>query len=662
MGIMELIEVEEFVGRQWHKLIANAESYPAFADQAVVLDDVKVLLSVFFRALGGENAIEIAASGSEKSSHRLSFRQKLGIDIEKLSRPTLDGRTMMLPDQIALFPQRSLNRDLYLWLAAFFSQHQNEKPVDASNLLLADILFIRQTYQITQFILDELPGLQKVYGTLCHNLLALRPKRDYLPDQEKALEDVILYLLEQNTERQGLEDRTSTFTDRSKLYLAIIQCPSLSNLDLSGFEQAKPNYRPFLPIPLWGEIIPTASANSSSETESGGGAEKQSRDNKKRRAERQELDQTQKGDGFFVSVYDKLMAVSDVINLDRNIKEDEEEDALETADDIDRITLSNHEEKVATQIKMDLDLPANELDESRIEAKRTVHEWHYRKNAFLPNYCAITMREASDEDTGWELGKEAGKRIRLVRRQFEAFRNDRKLLRAQPEGNDLDIEALVRARGDLKASGICSDRIYLNTRKIDRDIAVSILMDVSLSTDSWLDDRRVIDVEKESLAILANGLDAAGDDLSIHTFTSRKRHYIRLDRVKGFDEPLNDKVMQRIGALKPGYYTRIGAAIRVMGEELESRPNKQKLMLVLTDGKPNDVDHYEGRYGIEDARKAVQECRRKGITVFGVTIDQEAKDYFPTIFGRGAYHIVGNAARLSQALPKIYRQLVNATN
>ncbi|WP_052741735.1 nitric oxide reductase activation protein NorD [Kiloniella litopenaei] len=657
MGIMELIEVEEFVGRQWHKLIANAESYPAFADQAVVLDDVKVLLSVFFRALGGENAIEIAASGTEKSNHRLSLRQKLGIDIEKLARPTLDGRTMMLPDQIALFPQKSLNRDLYLWLAAFFSRHQNEKPIDVANPLLADILFIRQSYQVSLFLLHELPGLQKVYGSLCDNLLDLRPARDYLPDQEQALEDVILHLLAQNP-----EDQAPAFSDRAKLYLAIIQCPSLENIDLSGFEQAKQNYQPFLPVPLWGEIIPTARTNGSSDTEGGGGANKQSRDKKKRRAERQEMDQTKKGDGFFVSVYDKLMAVSDVINLDRNIKEDEEEDALETADDIDRITLSNPEEKVATQIKMDLDLPANELDESRVESKRAVHEWHYRKNTFLPNYCAITIREASDENTEWKLGKEAGKRIRLVRRQFEAFRNDRKLLRAQPEGSDLDIEALVRAQGDLKASGICSDRIYLNTRKIDRDIAVSILMDVSLSTDSWLDDRRVIDVEKESLAILANGLDAAGDDLSIHTFTSRKRHYVRLDRVKGFDEPLNEKVMQRIGALKPGYYTRIGAAIRVMAEELDIRPNRQKLLLILTDGKPNDVDHYEGRYGIEDARKAVQECRRKGITVFGVTIDQEAKDYFPTIFGRGAYHIVGNAARLSQALPKIYRQLVDAAH
>ncbi|KKJ78486.1 hypothetical protein WH95_02565 [Kiloniella litopenaei] len=655
--MMELIEVEEFVGRQWHKLIANAESYPAFADQAVVLDDVKVLLSVFFRALGGENAIEIAASGTEKSNHRLSLRQKLGIDIEKLARPTLDGRTMMLPDQIALFPQKSLNRDLYLWLAAFFSRHQNEKPIDVANPLLADILFIRQSYQVSLFLLHELPGLQKVYGSLCDNLLDLRPARDYLPDQEQALEDVILHLLAQNP-----EDQAPAFSDRAKLYLAIIQCPSLENIDLSGFEQAKQNYQPFLPVPLWGEIIPTARTNGSSDTEGGGGANKQSRDKKKRRAERQEMDQTKKGDGFFVSVYDKLMAVSDVINLDRNIKEDEEEDALETADDIDRITLSNPEEKVATQIKMDLDLPANELDESRVESKRAVHEWHYRKNTFLPNYCAITIREASDENTEWKLGKEAGKRIRLVRRQFEAFRNDRKLLRAQPEGSDLDIEALVRAQGDLKASGICSDRIYLNTRKIDRDIAVSILMDVSLSTDSWLDDRRVIDVEKESLAILANGLDAAGDDLSIHTFTSRKRHYVRLDRVKGFDEPLNEKVMQRIGALKPGYYTRIGAAIRVMAEELDIRPNRQKLLLILTDGKPNDVDHYEGRYGIEDARKAVQECRRKGITVFGVTIDQEAKDYFPTIFGRGAYHIVGNAARLSQALPKIYRQLVDAAH
>ncbi|MEH6631908.1 MAG: VWA domain-containing protein [Halopseudomonas aestusnigri] len=648
MGIMELIEVEEFVGRKWHTLISGADSYASFEDQVVSLEDVRASLSVFFRALGGENAVEIAATGQEKSEHRLSFRQKLGMDIEKLQRSTLDGRTLMLPEKISIFPTSALNRDLFFWLAAFFTQNIEDEGRELSDPLHYDLAFIRRSNQKSEAVISRLPGLKKINTELSSYLRSLRPVRDYLPTQEGAVEEVVLHFLGQK----------NTLSSLAENYLYFVSSSDPEQVRLMALEKAENKYRPFLPVPLWGEVIEASFSTDQSGSETGGGNSKKSEDRKKRRAERQNLDQTKKDDGFFVSVYDKLMAVSDIINLNRNIKEDEEDDALETADDIDRITLSDHEEKVATKIKIDLDLPANELDESLIEAKRKVHEWHYRKQAFLPDYCAVTMREASEEGDGWTLDEKTSRQIRLVRRQFEAFKNDRKQLKAQPDGTELDIEALVRARGDFQASGIGSDRIYLNTRKVDRDIAVSILMDVSLSTDSWLDDRRVIDVEKESLAILANGLDASGDDLSIHTFTSRKRNYVRIDRVKGFNEPLNDQVMRRIQALKPGYYTRIGAAIRVMAEELELRPNKQKLLLILTDGKPNDVDHYEGRYGIEDARKAVQECRRKGITVFGVTIDQEAKDYFPTIFGRGAYHIVGNAARLSQALPKIYRQLV----
>lgn len=122
---------------------------------------------------------------------------------------------------------------------------------------------------------------------------------------------------------------------------------------------------------------------------------------------------------------------------------------------------------------------------------------------------------------------------------------------------------------------------------------------------------------------------------------------------------MGEKVIRRIGALKPGYYTRIGAAIRHAAAKLSERPNRQKLLLVLTDGKPNDVDHYEGRFGIEDTRKAVLEARRLGLAVFGVTVDREAQSYFPAIFGTGGYAIVSRIARLPAALPAIYRSLIS---
>lgn len=215
----------------------------------------------------------------------------------------------------------------------------------------------------------------------------------------------------------------------------------------------------------------------------------------------------------------------------------------------------------------------------------------------------------------------------------------------------------MRARADLRAGNAASDRVYATTREAARDLAVGILVDVSLSTESAIEDRRVLDVEKEALAALALGLHACGDDCAIHAFTSRRRHWVSVREVKGFGEALDGRVLRRIRALRPGYYTRMGAAIRHALSRLEARPNRHRLLLLLTDGRPNDIDHYEGRYGIEDTRMAIREARRRGLKVFGITVDQHARAYFPYIFGRGAYAIFPHVGRLTTALPALYRQI-----
>ncbi|HCD55913.1 MAG TPA: protein norD, partial [Halieaceae bacterium] len=128
--------------------------------------------------------------------------------------------------------------------------------------------------------------------------------------------------------------------------------------------------------------------------------------------------------------------------------------------------------------------------------------------------------------------------------------------------------------------------------------------------------------------------------------------------LKDFREPMNHAVEQRIGALKPGYYTRMGTAIRHLTSGLADLGQRHRLLLVLTDGKPNDTDYYEGRYALEDTRHAVREARRAGVRVFAVTIDRESQGYFPRIFGRGGYSVVYRPEHLSTALPAIYRQIV----
>ncbi|WP_259781389.1 nitric oxide reductase activation protein NorD [Aestuariispira ectoiniformans] len=644
MSILDILEVEEFVGKHWDRMVADVDSFTRFQEDAVALDDVKNALAVFFRALGGSGGVEIAAAGQERSGHRLTFRQKLGSDGERLPRPTYDGVTMRLPDRVMAFPSKELNRKLYFWLAAYFASAPLPTARGGNRGLTEDLALLRAIHAATDKALNRFPGLRPIRDLLAAAHLRLRPNRP-LPPTEQAVEQVIRHMLGDDLPDNPLAH-------------------AMWGIVTGGADSIKTagRYRTFLPVPLWGEALEKAPSLPSTGDEDDempeDGQSGNDPSNQKRRAQRRELDQAERDDGFALHIYDKLLAVVDMLNLNRNVDDDDIDDALQAADDLDQLTLAKHDQKPASRLKMDLDLPSDEVDETRLTAVRTVPEWHYRKAKYLPNHCAVVVRTAAeDSDDIWQPDEAAVRRIRQVRRQFEALQTQRETFRRQPDGAEIDIEEAVRARAELAAMGTASDRLYCQSRVASRDLAVSVLVDVSLSTDSWLSNRRVIDVEKEALETFAFGLEACGDDFAINTFTSRKRNYVRVERVKSFGESFSPVVRRRIAALKPGFYTRIGAAVRLAAEELAERPNQQKLLLVITDGKPNDVDHYEGRYGVEDARKAIQEAKRMGLIVFGVTVDQKAQDYFPYIFGRGAYQIVSHADKLAASLPRIYRQL-----
>jgi nitric oxide reductase NorD protein len=127
--------------------------------------------------------------------------------------------------------------------------------------------------------------------------------------------------------------------------------------------------------------------------------------------------------------------------------------------------------------------------------------------------------------------------------------------------------------------------------------------------------------------------------------------------IKTFGEPHNRHTRGRIQAIKPGFYTRMGAAIRYTTRELCRQPATRRLLLLLTDGKPNDLDQYEGRYGIEDTRIALNEARRVGARPFCVTIDRDASEYLPYIFGSDAYVVIRKPDQLPRELPRLYARL-----
>jgi nitric oxide reductase NorD protein len=145
----------------------------------------------------------------------------------------------------------------------------------------------------------------------------------------------------------------------------------------------------------------------------------------------------------------------------------------------------------------------------------------------------------------------------------------------------------------------------------------------------------------------------------MHGFSSRNRNHIRFYNIKGFEDRYDDNIRGYINAIRPGYYTRMGAAIRHATQLLAKEASTQKLLLIITDGKPNDLDKYEGRYGIEDTRMAVLEAEKLGLRPFCVTIDEQAEDYLPYLFGSRSYVLIRNAAELPKKLPLLYLRLTN---
>ena len=248
---------------------------------------------------------------------------------------------------------------------------------------------------------------------------------------------------------------------------------------------------------------------------------------------------------------------------------------------------------------------------------------------------------------------------RRVRARFERLRPRPVRLVRQPDGSEIDLAAYVTAAADARAGATVDGRVYVAMRPARRELAVALLLDVSASTDAWVStNRRIVDVEKEALLVVCEALDALGDRYGIFAFSGESAADVSVLPLKRFDERVGVTVRRRIAALDSDRYTRLGAPIRHLTAALCREPAPRRLLLVLSDGKPNDVDIYEGRYGVEDTRQAVAEARRQGVAVFCLTVDREAPRYAARIFGRAGFAVLHKTEQLPSVLIDVLRQLV----
>ena len=604
--------MEEWIGQWWHRAVTRVAE-PDHSEVQVTLEEMRRSIALLYRAGGGDAAVRVAPVADSRHGGPRGWLQRMAGSGIRLPLPVLDWETLALPAQLSVFDSHELNRDLYLWLAALAAVFEPTGDWVADNRAA------------TARALQRFAGLRSRHQNLLQAHLAQRPALASLRADAAPFEAAVSAAL------RG-EDHGPLF----------VNPPQVAPVWLwlsAGLGNAPAGHA-------------SAPGDGASERPDGPpGAESKQR----RRSRRVEHDKVRNP----LLVAPKVEAVntwSELVRLDRGTDDEVDPNATAAANDMDTLSLARGEQTTASRIKFDLDLPSASADDLPLGPGRKTPEWDWRKRVLMPDHCAVQCSVARPGEP-YVAPQALRATARRVRRRLEVLRAAPRWQGGQTMGDEFDIDAWVRFQTEACSGAQHSDSppVYLRRQRTERSLATLLLADLSLSTDAYATDHaRVIDVIRDALYVFGEALSATGDAFEMLGFSSVRRQHVRIQHLKGFGERWNDTVRSRVGAIKPGFYTRMGAAVRDATRRLSARPEHQRLLLVLTDGKPNDLDIYEGRYGLEDTRHAVQEARDAGLVPFCVTIDHEAHDYLPMLFGSQGYALVRQPKDLVQRLTQAW--------
>lgn len=313
-------------------------------------------------------------------------------------------------------------------------------------------------------------------------------------------------------------------------------------------------------------------------------------------------------------------------------------------------------------------VPADPDDQSAIADAllRPVYydEWDYLIGMERPAWCTIWERESEPGDARLihdivERNADTVNRLRTVIRSMQ-IQQPRRLNR-QPEGDKLDIDACVKATIDIRSGRTPDPRVYTRTAKSSRDLAVLVLLDLSQSTNEHVPGTgaSILSLAREATALLSDALEGLGDSFAIHGFDSNGRRGVEYYHFKHFDEPYDDNVRARLAGMRGQLSTRMGAALRHAGSFLRYRRVSRKLILLITDGEPHDIDVHDKNYLMFDARHAVDEQTRSGIVTYCLSLDPKADEYVTRIFGQRNYFVLDRISSLPKKLPSLYLRLTS---
>lgn len=580
--------------------------------------------------------------------------------IPRSALPATDGQQLFLPREVdggGLVEPPRLFRLLALQQAG--RARRGMAAIAAPTQGLEHELFLlSEAVAVDRELVGALPGLGDDLVNARRLALTTRPPKDPLSELERAAEDLYQRVLHQPIDEAGCVTEARTPTD--SLDWAQETASHLSSRHPGRFRGLKSD--------LFRGVLKRADGHVQLGPGNDPGDRKKPRTGRlRRRPEVRDSEEESDSDPgpWMVQLDDPHEHVEDPMGLTRPVDRDAGQNPDDVADSLSELPAAQlvSTPDAAREVFVADDAPDRQTSRTPSGSGMGVvyPEWDYTRSSYRQRGATVWVRAAAEGDAGWAQRVANRRRALLndVRHRFEGLRPRRLQLRRQLDGDEVDLDACVEAWADQRSGGAANDRLYRDTRALRRELAIHLLIDISGSTDAWIgEEQRIIDVEKEALLVCSHALEALGDPYAIDAFSGEGPHGVCVWSVKGYDEHDRSVVERRIAGLEPEHYTRAGAALRHATSQLAARKEHHRLLLLLSDGRPNDVDQYEGRYGIEDMHMAALEASSAGVWCFCLTFDRDAPRYIGKIFGPGRHATLSHPTQLPMALVEVLRQLI----
>lgn len=560
------------------------------------------------------------------------------------------GSTLLLPATLDLAPSREENESAFVLRVSLAATAVRlglvleGALVGPAEHVLATVLAMRGA---REHLVSELPASEAALEALEARALAQRGT-----EAAAALEEVVRAALGAPPPSGSLAERVLSERPRSASELAALARAAARDVAREPWPA---------PVPLWGWLSePDAAAKATgagpSATATPRGTERVMRP--RDHVVRKELGQRPEDLNPLVHSFEKLETLEEhkggVKDLDGTDELDAHAEALE---ELDLREVIRSDEQTRSLLRSDamLESGAGDLSGEAPTEGIPYDEWHEAARAFRPGWCRVRVaalaprveRSVAENEIA-ALARRLRPRVDEVRAELLRIAEARRPRPRQLDGPEVDDDAMVDRHAALAAGATPPDRLYRARLRREPELSVLLLIDSSLSTDGWVEGQRVLDVERDAALVLGEALSEPGRELGLAAFSSHTRRDCRFHVLKGMSEPWI-RARHRLASLEPAGYTRIGPALRHATATLMRTRARRRLLLLVTDGKPNDYDRYEGRYGVADVRHAVLEASSHGIHVHALAMDRDARFCLPQMFGGGGFTLLRSPGALAVA-------------